>query len=76
MYKDLFIWVENDYMVQELLQLLFRSFASTVQRLLTDHLPGEEHHSVTDPAVLEETKTVPTTNVSPKGDFVILDRLM
>ena len=75
-YKALFMETENDAMVQELLQLLFKSFAATVQRLLIDHLPGGMYHSVTDSSVVEETSSVPTTNVSPECDFAMLDRLM
>ena len=74
--KILLTSTENDSMVQELLQLLFKSFAATVQRLLLDHLPGGEFHSVTDAAVIEETRSVPTTNVNPERDFAALDRLM
>ena len=75
-YKVLFIGTQDDCVVQELLQLLFKSFAATVQRLLLDHLPGGQYNSVTDIALVEETKSVPTTNVSPERDFAILDRLM
>ena len=75
-YKSLFIGTEQDSMVQEILQLLLTSFAATVQRLLADHLPGGEFNSVTDTAIVDETKSVPPTNVSPERDFAILDRLM
>ena len=75
-YKCLFIGTEQDSMVQEILQLLLTSFAVTVQQLLADHLPGGEFHSVTDTAIVDETKSVPPTNVSPERDFAILDRLM
>ena len=75
-YNALFTEADNDVMVQELLQLLFKSFAVTVQRLLLDHLPGGMFHSVTDSSMVEETRSVPTTNVSPERDFAVLDRLM
>lgn len=75
-YRMLFLSAEDDAMVQELLQLIFRSFAATVQRLLLDHLPGGEFHTVRDVAVIEETRSVPTTNVNPERDFAVLDRLM
>lgn len=74
--RFLFQSTENDAMVQELLQLIFKSFSLTLQRLLVDHLPGGEFHGVTDPTILSETKSVPKTNVSPERDFAILDRLM
>lgn len=72
----LFQPTENDSIVQELLELMFKSFSLTLQRLLVDHLPGGEFHGVTDPNVLSETKSVPKTNVNPERDFAILDRLM
>ena len=65
-------------MVQELLQLIFKSFSLTMQRLLIDHLPGGEFFKfdVSDPMIIAETLSVPKTNVSPERDFAILDRLM
>ena len=62
---------ENDTLVQELLQLLFKSFSATVQWLLMDHLPGVEFYEVKDTTVIEETKSVPVTNVSPERDCFI-----
>lgn len=66
----------TDVMAQELLQLLFRAFSTTTQRLLIDHLPGGIHHNVTEKEIIEETASVPTTNVSPERDFAVLDRLL
>ena len=66
----------TDTMTQELLQLIFHSFSVTTQRLLIDHLPGGIHHNVTDETTIEETRSVPTTNVSPERDFAVLDRLL
>ena len=63
-------------MVQELLQLIFKSFATTVQRLLVDHLDGGEFYEVTDATVIEETRSVPTTNVNSECDFAVLDRFL
>ena len=74
--KSLFISTENDAMVQELLQLIFKSFAATAQRLLMDHLPSGKYNEVTDAVVIEETKSVLTTNVNPERDFAVLDRLL
>ena len=65
---------QDDAMVQVLPQLIFRSFAATVQRLLLDHSPGGEFHTVRDVAVIEETRSVPTTNVNPERDFAVLYR--
>ena len=62
--------------VQELLQFLFKSFAVTIQRLLIDHLPGGKYHKVSDPRIVQETMSVPKTNINPERDFGILDRLM
>ena len=67
---------ENDDSVQELLQLLFKSFVLTIERLLIDHLPGGEFHSVDNPTVISETLSVPITNVNPERDFVVLDRML
>ena len=41
---SLFESCEYDGLVQELLQLLCKSFSLTIQRLLIDHLPGGEFH--------------------------------
>ena len=67
---------ESDVMVQEVLQLIFRAFSLTCQRLLVDHLPGGVFHSVTDPVIVQETAGVPVTNVSPERDFAVLDRML
>ena len=51
----------------------------TTQRLLLDHLPGGKYHwshSVIDTRMVQETGTVPTTNVAPERDFAVLDRLI
>ena len=75
--KVLFHSVPNaDVMTQEVLQLLFQSFAIALQRLVIDHLPGGMYNSVIDPQVIQETKSVPKTNVTPERDFAVLDRLM
>ena len=67
---------ENDTLVQELLQLLFKSFSATVQPLLMDHLPRGEFYEVKGTTVVEETKSVPVKNVSPERDIALLDRLL
>lgn len=50
----------------ELLQLLCKSFALTIQRQLLDHLPGGQFHDVSDPQMITEAKSVPKTNVTPE----------
>ena len=67
---------ESDVMTQEVLQLVFRAFSRTCQRLLVDHLPGGVYHSVVDPVIIQETASVPVTNVSPERDFAVLDRML
>ena len=59
----LFESMADDHMVQELLELIFKSFTLTVQRILIDHLPDSKFHSINDPKMIEETKSVPKTNV-------------
>ena len=66
----------SDAMTAELLQLLFGAFSLTTQRMLLDHLPGGQYHSVTDGHLIEETVSVPTTNVAPERDFAIFDKLL
>ena len=43
---------------------------------MVDHLPGGVHNSVVDPQIIQETKSVPNTNVTPERDVAVLDRLM
>ena len=51
-------------MVQELLQLLFKSIVLTAERLLSDHLQGGDYDSVTDTVLIKYTKSVTLTNVA------------
>ena len=69
----LFASKEDDHLVLEILQILFKSFTLTVERLLKDHLPGGEFYGVEDPALIAETSSVSKTNVAPERDFGILD---
>ena len=55
---------------------IFQLFVITLQRLVVDHLPGGMYNSVVDPQIIQETKSVPNTNVTPQRDFAVLDRLM
>jgi len=48
----------KDVMVEEVLQLLFKSFALTLQRLVIDHLPGGVYNSVQDPQILMSHQNV------------------
>ena len=74
--KDLFTPSSHDALTQEALQLIFKSFSSTTQRLVLDHLPGGEYHSIDDPQIAAEVEFVPKTNVAPERDFAVLDRLL
>ena len=58
------------------IHLLFHTFSVTTQRLLIDHLPNGAYYNVSDTSIIEETASVPTTNVSPKRDFAVLDRYL
>ena len=46
--KKLFLPSSDKYLVEEVLRLIFKAFLVTTKRLLVDHLPGGEFHSVTD----------------------------
>lgn len=72
----LFASKEYDDLVQEILQLLFKSFTLTIERMLIDHLPGGEFHGVEDSTLIAETLSVPKTNIAPERDFGILDRML
>ena len=74
--KDLCVPSEFDDMAQEALELIFKSFSSTTQRLVQDHLPGGAFHSVKDPVIACEVVFVSKTNVVPERDFAVLDRLL
>ena len=74
--KKLFQSTTSDVLAQELLQLLFKSFTLTAERLLPDHLPGGVYNSTTNKALIEETKSVPTMNVNTERDFAVLEQLM
>ena len=65
-----------DSMAQELLQLLCKSFSATMRRMLVDHLPGGEFHSISNSQMVRETSSVPKTNVTPERNFAVLDRLL
>ncbi len=68
---------DADGMTIELLQLLFQAFYICTKRLLADHLPGGKFHSLLeDEQMVFETKSVPTTNVTPERNFAMLDRLL
>ena len=47
-----------------------------MQRMLVDHLPGGEFHSISNSQMVCETSSVPKTNVTPERDFAVIDRLL
>ena len=47
-----------------------------MQRMLVDHLPGGEFHSISNSQMVCETSSVPKTNVTPERDFSVIDRLL
>lgn len=69
---------ESDLKTQQILQLVFRAFSVTTQRLLLDYLPGGIYHTktVSQHRSIKEIESVPTTNVSPERDFAVLDRML
>ena len=76
-WRELIADDESNAATQELLQLLFKAFSITIHRLLFDHLPGGKFHStVTDATLIQETASVPTTNIAPERDFAVLDRVL
>lgn len=74
--EELYMPSAFDVMAQEILELLFKSFSSTTQRLVLDRLPGGQFHSTSDSQIVREVKCVPKTNVAPERDFAALDRLL
>jgi len=56
--QPLFATKEDNVKGEELLQLLFKSFALTTQGLLIDHLPGGEYHGVSDPTIIQDLNHV------------------
>lgn len=58
-----------------MLQLIFKAFSMTTQRLLIDHLPGGIHNTwSTDAEMASALASVPVTILSPERDFAVLDR--
>ena len=43
---------------------------------MIDHLHNGVHYSITDERIIEETASVPTTNVSSERDFAVLNRYL
>ena len=66
---------EHDSLVLVILQTLFHAFSALVTRLVDDHLPGGKYDEPTS-QLLEETASVPKTNVISERDFAKLDRLL
>ena len=57
--EDLFKPSSCDALTQEALQLLFKAFSSTTERLALDHLPGGQYHTVHDPQLGLEIASAP-----------------
>ena len=67
----------DDEWTLKILQLIFKAFSMTTQRLLIDHLPGGIHNTLsTDAGMASELASVPVTNLSPERDFAVLDRFL
>ena len=65
---------DMDSTVQEFLEVIFNSLTVLVQHLVEDHLPGALDSP--NEQVLEETKSVPKSNVISERDFAKLDKLL
>lgn len=66
---------DDDSMTVEVLQLLFKSFYLTMERMLADHLP-QGVHDKPSATKIGETKSTPKSNVVSERDFAQLDRLL
>ena len=72
--KELVKPCENDGMVTEILQIVFTSFASLMDRLLAQQLQSTEGKPIE--IIAKQTKSVPNTNAISERDFAQLDRLL
>ena len=72
---DLLMENSNNAIVQELLQVLFKSFYILCERLLVDHLPGGVHDKPSEEKRCQ-TQSVPKTNTVSERDFAQLDRFL
>ena len=65
----------NNAIVQELVQVIFKSFYILCERLLVDHLPGGVHDKPSEEKRCQ-TQSVPKTNTVSERDFAQLDRFL
>ncbi|CAC5414207.1 unnamed protein product [Mytilus coruscus] len=65
-----------DNLTQQILELLFSSFKVVCSRQLKDHIEGGKYATDWSPELLEESATVPRTNVGPERIFSQLDSLI
>ncbi|XP_052088201.1 uncharacterized protein LOC127725313 [Mytilus californianus] len=65
-----------DNLTQQILELLFSSFKVVCSRQLKDHIEGGKYATGWSPELLEESATVPRTNVGPERIFSQLDSLI
>ena len=72
---DLLMENSNNAIVQELLQVIFKSFYILCERLLVDHLPGGVHDKPSEEKRCQ-TQSVPKTNTVSERDFAQLDRFL
>ena len=73
-HNELLVPSSHDQHTLVILQLLSAAFSTFSKRLLTDHLPGGEFHSM-PASVQSQTKSVSTTNVASERLFAQLDRM-
>ena len=72
---DLLVENSNNAIVQELLQVLFKSFYILCERLLVDHLPRGVHDKPSEEKRCQ-TQSVPKSNTVSEQDFAQLDRFI
>ena len=65
----------NNAIVQEILQVIFKSFYILCECLLVDHLPGGVHDKPSEEKRCQ-TQSVPKTNTVSERDFAQLDRFL
>lgn len=74
-YEKLVEQCTDDSITVEILQLMFKSFYLTMERMLKDHLP-QGVHDKPSAIKISETKSTPKSNVVSERDFAQLDRLL
>lgn len=66
----------EDFLVQEILEVIFSGFSALLKRMVTDHLPGGEYDVELTEKIMKETASVQKTNTLSERDFAQLDRLL